>query len=126
MIETEYTGMRKVRVYVLLATSMILILSGCSSFKSLSDDELVRIAKSYYSYYMSDKSFEMDPERIDRAITAALAEAEATGVAGKEVTPYLLARVEALTGGESLTANRALVLDNARVGARLAVELAAL
>ena len=54
----------------------------------------------------------------------ALAAAAEAGVAGKEVTPWLLARIEAATGGESLAANRALILDNARVGAGLAVELA--
>lgn len=66
---------------------------------------------------------EMDPGRIARAIGSALAEAAEQGVSGKEVTPFLLSRLEALTGGASLEANRALIESNARVGARLAVEL---
>ena len=51
--------MRKLCINFLIVISMILILSGCSSFNSMADEELVRIAKSYYSYYMNDKSFEM-------------------------------------------------------------------
>ena len=57
---------------------------------------------------------------IDAAITSALADAGREGVGGKEVTPYLLARIVALTGGRSLTANIALVEHNARLGARIA------
>jgi pseudouridine-5'-phosphate glycosidase len=62
-----------------------------------------------------------DPALIDRAIATALAEAERAGIRGKAVTPYLLGRLEALTGGISLTANIALVLDNAATGAAIAV-----
>jgi pseudouridine-5'-phosphate glycosidase len=63
-------------------------------------------------------------EEIDALIGQALAEADAQGVTGKEVTPFLLARIKALTGGRSLAANIALVKHNAEVGARLAVALA--
>jgi pseudouridine-5'-phosphate glycosidase len=62
---------------------------------------------------------------IDAAIASALADAGRDGVGGKEVTPYLLARIVALTGGRSLTANIALVEHNARLGARIAKALAA-
>ncbi len=62
----------------------------------------------------------MDPAAIDAAIARALAEAEAAGVKGKEVTPFLLAKVKELTGGESLESNIALVLNNARLAARIA------
>jgi pseudouridine-5'-phosphate glycosidase len=62
---------------------------------------------------------------IDAAIASALADAGREGVGGKEVTPYLLARIVALTGGRSLTANIALVEHNARLGARIAKALAA-
>ncbi|MDR6292854.1 pseudouridine-5'-phosphate glycosidase [Inquilinus ginsengisoli] len=62
---------------------------------------------------------------IDAAITSALADAGREGVGGKDVTPYLLARIVALTGGRSLTANIALVEHNARLGARIAKALAA-
>jgi pseudouridine-5'-phosphate glycosidase len=53
----------------------------------------------------------------------ALAEAAAQGVVGKAVTPFLLARIKALTGGASLATNIALVKNNARVGALLALAL---
>jgi pseudouridine-5'-phosphate glycosidase len=65
-------------------------------------------------------------ERIDAAIAQALSETEAQGIAGKAATPFLLARVSALTGGESLAANIQLVLNNARLGAAIAVAFAAL
>ncbi len=64
---------------------------------------------------------ELDPAVIDESIETALAEAERDGIRGKAVTPYLLERLEALTGGISLAANIALVLDNAAVGAAIAV-----
>jgi pseudouridine-5'-phosphate glycosidase len=57
-------------------------------------------------------------------IEAALAEAGAQGIAAKAVTPFLLQRIFELTAGRSLTANIALVLNNARLGAAIAVELA--
>jgi pseudouridine-5'-phosphate glycosidase len=59
-------------------------------------------------------------------IEAALAEATAAGIAAKAVTPFLLARIDAATGGAALAANIALVTDNARLGARIAVALARL
>ncbi|MGK9167069.1 pseudouridine-5'-phosphate glycosidase [Inquilinus limosus] len=63
---------------------------------------------------------------IDAAIAGALADAEREGIAGKAVTPYLLARIVALTEGRSLTANIALVEHNARVAARIAKAWAAI
>jgi len=67
----------------------------------------------------------LDPRRIEAAIHAALAEADATGIHGKRITPYLLSRLAEVTGGASIRANRALALHNAEVGAALAVALAA-
>lgn len=61
----------------------------------------------------------------ERATEQALAEAAAQGVAGKDVTPFLLARVNQLTGGDSLASNVALVLNNARVAAAIAAAYAA-
>lgn len=61
---------------------------------------------------------------IRPVIEQALAEAEAQGIAAKAVTPFLLARIFELTGGRSLAANIALVLNNAHLGARIAAELA--
>ena len=63
---------------------------------------------------------------VDAAIDTALAEAAHQGIVGKAVTPFLLARVNELTGGHSLAANVELVLDNARLAAAMAVAHAAL
>lgn len=60
---------------------------------------------------------------IQAATEAAIVEAERLGIRGKEVSPFLLAKIKELTGGESLRANIELVLNNARLGARLAVEM---
>jgi pseudouridine-5'-phosphate glycosidase len=68
--------------------------------------------------------FEPPAEQMDDAIAQALAEAEAQGIRGKAMTPFLLARVSALTGEASLRANLALLENNARVAARIAVALA--
>lgn len=69
---------------------------------------------------------EIPQPRIAGYIAQALAEAQAQGVAGAAVTPFLLARVSALTGGASLKANIELVLSNARLAAQVAGALAAL
>jgi len=63
---------------------------------------------------------------VDGAIAQALAEAAAQGITGKATTPFLLQRVNELTGGQSLAANIALVRHNARVAAQIAVAFAAL
>jgi pseudouridine-5'-phosphate glycosidase len=65
----------------------------------------------------------MPAEEIDAIIQQALGEADAQGVKGKAVTPFLLARIKELTQGRSLATNIALVKHNALVGARLAVAL---
>ena len=65
----------------------------------------------------------MEREFIDGIIKEALAEANANGIAGKNVTPFLLGKVKELTEGKSLDANIALVKNNARVGAKIAVAL---
>ena len=58
-------------------------------------------------------------------IERALQEAEADGITGKALTPYLLARIVELSGGRSLDCNIALVRNNARLAAEIANELAA-
>ncbi|MDZ7909498.1 MAG: pseudouridine-5'-phosphate glycosidase [Gemmobacter sp.] len=63
---------------------------------------------------------------ITPVIETALAEAEAAGIAAKEVTPFLLDRIFALTDGRSLQSNIALVLNNARLAAAIATEIAAM
>jgi len=64
---------------------------------------------------------EVPRERMEAHIQQALAEADARGVKGKAVTPFLLQRVAELTGGESLEANVALIKSNAAMAARIAV-----
>ena len=66
------------------------------------------------------ESYSMDPARINAAIDQAVADARRLGIHGKETTPYLLARVKDLTGGDSLSANIQLVLNNARLAAHIA------
>ncbi|MDI4633182.1 pseudouridine-5'-phosphate glycosidase [Pelomonas sp. V22] len=65
----------------------------------------------------------MQRAEIDAITVQALQEAAAQGITGKAVTPFLLARIKALTGGRSLATNIALVKNNARVGAQLALAL---
>lgn len=62
----------------------------------------------------------MPREEIDAITAQALAEADAQGITGKAITPFLLGRIKALTGGRSLATNIALVKNNAVTGARLA------
>ena len=69
---------------------------------------------------------EIAKQEIQPFIEAALAEAAAQGIAAKAVTPFLLQRIFELTEGRSLTANVALIRNNARLGAEIAVALAAL
>ena len=61
---------------------------------------------------------------VERAIGDALLEAEARGIRGKEVTPFLLSTVAARTGGRSLEANVALLRNNARTAAAVAAAMA--
>lgn len=66
---------------------------------------------------------EIDNDLINTAIENALQEAKSLNIKGKETTPFLLAKIKAITGGKSLESNIQLVYNNARVGARLAVAL---
>ena len=68
--------------------------------------------------------FAMDPAVINGAIDEAVAQAKAQGIHGKATTPFLLAKVKELTGGDSLDSNIQLVYNNARLAARIAVCLA--
>ena len=69
------------------------------------------------------EAYEMDFDTINGAINLAVEEAEAKGIKGKESTPFLLARVKEITGGDSLDSNIQLVYNNARVAAQLAVAM---
>ena len=69
------------------------------------------------------EQYAMPKAAIDAAIEQALKECAEQGVRGKETTPFLLARVVELTGGESLESNIRLVLNNAALAAKTACEL---
>ncbi|WP_234853486.1 pseudouridine-5'-phosphate glycosidase [Paracoccus everestensis] len=66
---------------------------------------------------------EIPRDQIMPVIEQALSEAEAQGVAAKEVTPFLLQRIFELTGGRSLQSNIALVLNNARLASQIAIAM---
>jgi pseudouridine-5'-phosphate glycosidase len=66
----------------------------------------------------------LTPDRAQQAIDRALEEADREGVSGSATTPWLLARVAELTGGDSVRANKALIVNNARVAGELALSLA--
>ena len=68
------------------------------------------------------QEFSMPKDVIDAAIDRAIAECNEKGIKGKETTPFLLARVAELTGGDSLASNIRLVYNNAKLTAQTAVE----
>lgn len=67
------------------------------------------------------EKYAMSKEVIDKAISQALSDMKKEGVHGKESTPFLLKRIVELTGGDSLEANIQLILNNAQVGAQIAL-----
>jgi pseudouridine-5'-phosphate glycosidase len=67
---------------------------------------------------------EIPAAEIEPVIAAAVAKAERAAIAGKDLTPFLLAEIAGVTGGRSLAANIALVRNNARVAAEIAVAFA--
>ena len=69
------------------------------------------------------EEYSMDPDRINAAIDQAIAECNAKGIKGKDTTPFLLARIKDITGGDSLASNIQLVLNNARLAAKTAALL---
>ena len=69
------------------------------------------------------EQYAMDHDYISRTIEDACAEAAQKGVKGKELTPFLLDRIQQITAGKSLEANIELVYNNARLASRIAVEL---
>lgn len=72
------------------------------------------------------KPFAMDKDSVEQAIEQAIHDADAQGIKGKSVTPFLLSRIEQLTGGVSLQANRALAYNNVELAAKIAVAFAGL
>ena len=69
------------------------------------------------------EEYSMPADVINKAIDEAIAEANRLGIRGKETTPFLLAKVKDLTGGDSLASNIQLVLNNARLAAKTAAAL---
>lgn len=72
------------------------------------------------------KEYSMDAKIINVAIDQAIEKAEERGIKGKDITPFLLDKIQKITGGSSLSSNIELVLNNARLASRIAVELAKL
>ena len=72
------------------------------------------------------EEYAMPLDTINAAIDQAISECEAKGIHGKETTPFLLARVAELTGGNSLASNIQLVYNNAKVAAQTAAHYASL
>ncbi|MVB09923.1 Pseudouridine-5'-phosphate glycosidase [Caprobacter fermentans] len=72
------------------------------------------------------EEYAMDPDYINRSIDEACEEAKRLGIKGKEITPYLLDKIQKITGGKSLEANIKLVYNNAALGAKVACELCGL
>ena len=69
------------------------------------------------------EEYSMDPDYINREIDVAIEEMKKLGIKGKETTPYLLDKIQKLTGGESLEANIKLVLNNAKLASQIAVAM---
>jgi pseudouridine-5'-phosphate glycosidase len=70
------------------------------------------------------EEFEIPSGEIEQAIEEAIKEARAEKISGKAVTPFVLSRLEKTSGGRTLAANRALLVNNARLAARIAQSLA--
>ena len=69
------------------------------------------------------EEYSMDPAVINKAIDEAVAEANALGIHGKQTTPFLLAKIKDITGGNSLASNIQLVYNNAALAAQIAVNM---
>lgn len=104
-------------------------------YKVDSEEELAKALKAKWDLGLKGgmvvanpipEEFEMDYDIINNAINEAVKEADEKGIVGKESTPFLLAKVKEITGGSSLESNIQLVFNNAKVGAKLAVELSKL
>ena len=72
------------------------------------------------------EKYSMDPNEINGVIARAVEEARSLGIHGKETTPFLLAKIKDITGGNSLAANIQLVYSNAALAAKTAAALSAL
>lgn len=104
-------------------------------YKVDSPEEIARALKAKWDLGLNggmvvanpiEEQYQMDYDTITEAIEVALKEADEKGIHGKESTPFLLAKVKEITGGDSLESNIQLVYNNARLGAQIAVELSKL
>ncbi|MHC1722634.1 MAG: pseudouridine-5'-phosphate glycosidase [Aminipila sp.] len=69
------------------------------------------------------EKYAMDPAYINKSIEDAIEEANNKGIKGKETTPFLLAKIKEITGGESLDSNIQLVYNNAKLASQIACEM---
>ena len=72
------------------------------------------------------EEYSMDPDMINKSIDEAIEEANRLGIKGKDTTPYLLDKIQKITGGSSLAANIHLVYNNAKLASQIACELSKL
>ena len=93
--------------------------------------EIAQIVKSKREYELNGgvlvcnpvpEEYSMDSNYINEIIEKALIEMKENGIVGKEQTPFLLSKIVELTGGESLETNIKLILNNAKLGAQIALE----
>jgi len=97
--------------------------------------ELAHILKAKWDLFLKGgvvianpipEAYAMDYEYITESIERALIKARNKGISGKDTTPLLLAEIKEITGGKSLESNIQLVFNNAKLGAKIACEYAAL
>ena len=100
-----------------------------------SPEELAKVLKTHHTLGLKGgilvanpipQAYSMDADAINAVIDQAVAEADEKGIHGKQTTPFLLAKVKEITGGDSLEANIQLVFNNAKLAAQTAVAYSAL
>jgi pseudouridine-5'-phosphate glycosidase len=87
-------------------------------------EEVLRIARTHWELVGCGVLLDRPPDQsldVDELVDAALEEAEARGVRGQAVTPFVLARLHEASGGRTLEVNRELAAANAALAAELAV-----
>ena len=102
------------------------------SVRADTPEQVIAIARAHWDTGSSSAVLVVNPlpehkalqtADIERAVNEALSEAETQGIHGQAMTPFLLSRVNALTGGASLRSNLELLRNNARLGAEISVRL---
>ena len=100
-------------------------------YDAKSPKEIAEIVKTKRDYKLDGgvlicdpipEEYSMDPNYINKEIDKAIIEMEEKGIKGKDETPFLLAKIVELTGGKSLETNIHLILNNAKLGAKIACE----